>query len=175
VLDVWGQGGVLHMIPVAGHSMLPLLQNGDQVVVAHGWASGRRGDVVVFRRGDALVVHRVLRMYNGNSEPMVITKGDNLSYFDAPLGANDIVGRVLAIKRGGRRLPLDTPVWRILGWLIAVSAWGWQALDGWSQRCEQRRVAPQMKRRLAFLRRSAWAIYSRALIGVQEVLRRWYA
>lgn len=49
-------------LPVLTDSMMPLLQPGDQVQVSRIVAEEIRfGDIVVFRRGDDLIVHRVLK------------------------------------------------------------------------------------------------------------------
>ncbi len=137
-MDLWGQAGGQHFIPITGRSMLPLFQEGDRVLVAHGRAGVRRGDVIIFRRKGSLIAHRVLRIYHRQSEPVFITKGDNAAHFDPPLHAGEVIGRVLAIEREGRRMPLDTTAWRIVGWLIAASTLAWTQLYGWGRRLKRR-------------------------------------
>lgn len=121
VLNVWGQKEEQHFIPITGCSMLPLIRSGDIVLVAHGCTDVRRGDIVVFRYKSKLIAHRVLRIYEDNVGPIFITKGDNVLHFDPPLSKKEIVGRVLAIKRGGRYMSLDTSISRVLGYFIAGS------------------------------------------------------
>lgn len=122
VLDVWGKTGEQHLIPIAGRSMFPLIRAGDQVLVTHGSAGIRRGDVVVFRYNGTLFAHRVLSIYEGNNGTTFITKGDNTPQCDPLFGINEFIGCVISIKRGNRKMPIDTAAWRILGWLIAVSS-----------------------------------------------------
>ncbi len=43
--------------------MLPLLRDGDQVLVSHIRDQVQLGDIVVFQRGDTLIAHRVLRIW----------------------------------------------------------------------------------------------------------------
>jgi hypothetical protein len=172
-LGVWGQAGERHFIPITGGSMLPLIRDGDHVLVAHGCAGVRRGDVVVFRREGQLIAHRLLRVYGGDAEPTFVTKGDNAAQFDPPLSADEIVGRVLAVERGDRYMSLDTTTWRVLGWLVAVSTLAWTKLYGWSRDLKQRLLGPQPNRLTAFLRRSALAFFSLALKVVQAVACRW--
>jgi signal peptidase len=173
VLDVWGQAGEQHLIPTTGRSMVPLIQDGDHVLVAHGCAGVRRGDVIILRREGRLVVHRVLRIYSGHAGPTFLTKGDHVSQLDSPLRADEIVGRVLALKRGDRYMSLDTTVWRMVGWLIAVSMLAWTKLDNWGRDLKQGLLGPQPNRLTAFLRRSALAFFSLALKTVQAVVCRW--
>ncbi len=113
VLDIWGQAGERHFIPISGNSMLPIIRDGDRALTAHGCASVRRGDVVIFRRNGQMVAHRVMRIRDGGCA--FVTKGDNAPHFDPPLSAGEIVGRVLAVERNGRRMSLDTAAWRVLG------------------------------------------------------------
>jgi signal peptidase len=99
--------------------MKPLLREGDAVLVAHGRKDVRRGDVVVFRQEGGLVAHRVLRIGRGDTGCALVTKGDSLRRFDAPISAKQVVGRVVSIERNGRQMRLDTPGWRAVGWLVA--------------------------------------------------------
>lgn len=171
-LGIWGQAGRQQFIPITGRSMLPFIQDGDRVLVAHGCADVRRGDVVVFRRGGRLIAHRVLRIYHRRSERVFITKGDHIRRFDPPVNANEIVGRVLAVERGGRQMALDATAWRVVGWLIAVNTLAWVKLYGWGRGLERRLCGPQPSRLTAFLRRRALAFFSLALSVVQAVLCR---
>jgi signal peptidase I len=175
VLDVWSRTGEQHFIPITGNSMLPLIQDGDHVLVAHGCAGVRQGDVVVFRREGRLIAHRALRIHDSSTGPTFVTKGDNASQFDPPLSTDEIVGRVLAVERGGRYMSLDTAVWRVLGWLIAVSTLAWTRLYGWSRALKQNLLGPQPNRLTAFLRRSALASFSLAFKVVQVIVCRWKA
>ena len=173
VLEVWGQAGEQHFIPITGSSMLPLIRDGDHVLVAHGCAGVRQGDVVVFRRRGQLIAHRVLCICDGGAGSTFVTKGDHASQFDSPLSADEIVGRVLAVERGNRYMPLDTAAWRMLGWLMAVSTLAWIKLYGWSRDLKQRLLGPQPNRLTAFVRRSALAFSSLVLKVVQAVVCRW--
>lgn len=137
-LDKWKQAGERHLIPIIGNSMLPLIQPGDQVLVRHGYGNVRRGDIIVFLQQEKMVAHRLLRIYKDGSVTTFITKGDNTSYLDSPVDTSEVVGRVLRIKRGSRWVSIDTPAWRIGGWLMAVSMLGWATFYGWGRRIKHR-------------------------------------
>ncbi len=169
VLKAWGQAGRQHAIPVTGHSMLPLIQDGDHVLVAHGASGVRRGDIALFRRGDTFIAHRVLHVYGGNVGPLVITKGDSAHHLDPAWHADEMVGRVLAVRRGDQHLSLDTTFWRALGWLIASTTLVWRRLDGWSCALKQRLVGPRPDPLTAVLRQGIWALSALALSGIHAV------
>lgn len=138
VLNVWGQTKEQHYISINGRSMFPLIREGDQVLVAHGCTGMRRGDVIVFRLRGTLIAHRVLNIFESDVGPIFVTKGDNVSQFDPPLSDNEIVGRILAVKRGNRCMPLDTVIWKILGWFIAVSTLSLAKIHGCGRNLKQK-------------------------------------
>jgi signal peptidase I len=121
-LEVWAEDERQHWLPVVGDSMMPLMREGDAVLVAHGEGRLHRGTIVVFRKGDRLLAHRVLRTTHGAGGRALTTKGDNRLGFDAPVLAGDVVGHVVSIQRGARKIRIDTPGWQVTGWCIAVAS-----------------------------------------------------
>lgn len=84
---------------VSGSSMLPAVRPGDVLSIRRCAATeARAGDLVLFRRGDRLFVHRVLRAAAGAVE----TRGDAMDVPDPPVAAPDLLGKVVAIERRGR-------------------------------------------------------------------------
>ena len=162
-LDAWGQAGERHTISISGRSMLPAIHNGDRVLVAHGCAGVRRGDVLVFRLDGLLIAHRVLHIKDGADGKMFVTKGDNARQIDPHVSHREIVGQVLAIERDGQHISLQTLPWRALGWSIAIGTLAWTRLYRLSQALKQRLLGPQPDRVTAGLRRGALAFFSRIL------------
>ncbi len=122
VIEVWGAEGKQHWIPVSGESMLPLLQPGDQVLVAHGYTGVQPGDIIVIWQAGRLLIHRIIRISGNGKHRTFFTKGDNALLFDSPVRAEEIIGQAIAIKRQGQQISLRTNTWRVLGWLIATTA-----------------------------------------------------
>lgn len=119
-LELWAQAGETHYIPLRGSSMLPLLQDGDHVLVSHNRDEIQFGDIVVFQRVDGLVAHRVLRVDTSGDRRTLRTKGDNALGLDPKMNEEELVGKVLLVRRGDRKMNVDTPVWRASGKLIAA-------------------------------------------------------
>ena len=108
---------------VAGNSMAPLLRPGDAVWAEPALpASLRRGDVIVVRRAGGLVTHRLVALGDGEW----YTKGDNARHLDPPVTADAILGRVVAIERGGDRIELRGRQWAIVSRVLGLASW-WQA------------------------------------------------
>ena len=125
MLNVWAQTKGRHYLSAAGSSMFPLIREGDRILVECCSTGIRRGDIIVFRRKGRFIAHRVLRMHREAPEPIFITKGDNALHTDPPIQAKEIVGRVLAIRKGSREISLVTPFWRASGRVIALSMMPW--------------------------------------------------
>jgi signal peptidase I len=174
VLAVWGQSGREHLIPVTGHSMLPLLREGDQVLVAHGASEIRRGDVVVFRLADGtLAAHRVLRLRRDQAGLTLLTKGDNVAHLDPAVRGEQIIGRVLGIRREGRSMALDTMLWRSVGRLMAVSTLAWLKLYQPGLNLKHSLLGPHPHPVTTLLRRGVRVLTSTFFKYVQLLFGRW--
>jgi signal peptidase I len=96
------QPTVLHgwvELRVVSSSMKPTLHIGDRVQL--GPADDlRSGDLIVFRHGSAWICHRLLHLVGS----CLSTKGDAVEGPPERIARADVVGRVTAILRGGRRL-----------------------------------------------------------------------
>jgi signal peptidase I len=88
----------------AGNSMAPTLKTGDALRVVQYEDNGVRiGDVAAFRspKDGTLVVHRVVSV----GPQGVKTKGDNnLAIDDWVLQPNDIIGRVVSVRRHDKKI-----------------------------------------------------------------------
>lgn len=84
-----------------GASMEPAYADGDWLLVRPiaGAPPLSPGEVVVARRGDRLVTHRLVELREG----MAITKGDACSSFDPPVPIGALLGRVVAARRDASR------------------------------------------------------------------------
>ncbi|THB78788.1 MAG: hypothetical protein D3926_12305 [Desulfobacteraceae bacterium] len=100
--------------------MLPALQPDDLLVVSrNGLQRLHPGDVALFERNKGkLIAHRVLEtdMSNGN----VLTRGDARLFKDRRWTESDYFGRVTALFRQGKRLPVKASPGK-LQWFTLVS------------------------------------------------------
>ena len=83
---------------VEGGSMEPTYFAGDWLLVEPlaGSRPIRPGEVVVARRDDLLVSHRIVELRNG----MAVTRGDACVGVDSPIPAAALLGRVVGVRRG---------------------------------------------------------------------------
>lgn len=95
--------GVLRLHAV-GTSMLPAIHPGDLLSVQRVDVKEiLKGDVVVYAREEALIVHRVVKvMATVSPEPYLITRGDRLLRDDPQVLSPELIGRVSLVQRGQR-------------------------------------------------------------------------
>jgi hypothetical protein len=90
---------------VLGLSMFPCLLPGDIVTVERRAIEDfRAGDIAKYLRDGRLMVHRVIELREGK----LITRGDAAIENDAPVRAEEIVGKVVSVARGGKRFEPTT-------------------------------------------------------------------
>ncbi|MBU0494840.1 MAG: S24/S26 family peptidase [Chloroflexi bacterium] len=129
--EILGSGRSLRF-RAPGSSMRPFIRDGDVLEVQPADASDiRRGDVILFlTMGDRVVAHRVIWA----SKDALMTQGDALARPDGRIGPEQVLGRVVAVERGGQRIRLDVGRQRWLGrlWLAfsPVSRWSYRLLAG---------------------------------------------
>lgn len=89
---------------VSGTSMLPSVWPEDLLLIRRvGAESLVAGDLVLYTRGERWFVHRLVKKEGVNSRYRLFTRGDALSAMDAPISIENVLGRVAAIERRGRR------------------------------------------------------------------------
>jgi signal peptidase I len=93
-----------------GGSMHPTIREGEAITVAPARPAGiKRGDVILYRVGRGVIAHRVARVAHQPDGGLVfIPRGDASQGRDDPVKEAAILGRVVAVERGGRTL---NPAW----------------------------------------------------------------
>lgn len=120
VLDLWQEIGKETQIKLSGMSMLPLIKNGDSVVIHHSTKGLGVGSIVAFRKGQKIIVHRVIKIEHEDGKTTFLTKGDLNLKTDHPLHEDKLIGKVIARNRGGRQINLDTTFWTVMGRIIST-------------------------------------------------------
>lgn len=109
-----------------GWSMYPMIKEGDVLeVMPVPWRKVRVGDVLFYRSGERLLVHRVIGRCSDEPGDRIRARGDAFLQADPPICEQDMVGRVDAIYRPGRRrlrpIRQDQGIARWLGVMVARS------------------------------------------------------
>jgi polysaccharide export outer membrane protein len=101
------EAGRMLTVPVSGESMRPTLLPGDAVEVAPFLGLPRPGQIVMARLAGVLVAHRLRRVGMRKGRRLYRLQGDAERSPDRGILREDLLGRVVAVIRQGRRLELD--------------------------------------------------------------------
>jgi hypothetical protein len=106
----------------AGSSMFPLIRSGSVVQVEPvALESLRRGDVILFRAGDALVAHRLVDQGRGGGAGRLATRGDAFPRrVIEEVDPSQVLGRVVAIQRGPWQIRIDAGLGRLCSTMLAA-------------------------------------------------------
>jgi hypothetical protein len=90
-----------------GSSMLPSIFPGDCLTIKTFVADAPQvDDIVLVRRNNDFLVHRVVRILTDQPQQMYLLRGDALTQDDPPILRCEILGRVTSLVRAGKSLPI---------------------------------------------------------------------
>src|SRR5882762_3529163 len=105
---------------VHGTSMQPWMRPKDIALIRQiSIENVRCGDVVLFRRDNHLLVHRIVEKRGSLNAAQLFSKGDAHPTSDGVVQEQELLGRVMRIYRNGRRIDLDAPRQLALGLFIS--------------------------------------------------------
>jgi hypothetical protein len=146
-VELMGRAGRRGTVRVQGESMRPTLRPGQMLEVEFSPGPTARGDMLIFRQGETLLVHRLLgpaRPHEGR--PRLRTRGDGVLSLDPPLDLDRIVGRVVACEhREGWRSTRRRPA-RVYGWCLAWHGLFWAAVGVVLCRLDRRLPSSKIRR-----------------------------
>ena len=86
-----------------GHSMHPVIRNGDVLLVTPLERTARPGDILLYRdAGGRPVAHRLIGFAAEDDSLSLVLKGDSAAAPDLPVRPAQVLGRVSALERDGR-------------------------------------------------------------------------
>jgi signal peptidase I len=104
---------------VVSDSMYPMIRAGNEVLVEKVTADNINfGDIIVFRRKDDLVVHRVIAKRERLGQPHILEKGDASSQASL-VPTKEIIGRVITIKNGRKTIATTNRSGRLIQLALA--------------------------------------------------------
>jgi len=120
-LEACGKGKSLSF-RIASGSMSPMIEVGDTVKVSRAEPNRIHiGDILAFQDGQNVVVHRFIGKSWSNRQLVFHHRGD-AGAFSGKIPAQNLIGRVTAIEKEGRKICLDSVRLvlgnRVLGWRL---------------------------------------------------------
>ena len=109
---------------VQSGSMRPMIEVGDVVSISKVQPLNIRiGDIVAFKDGQNVVVHRIINKSLSDAELTFHQQGD-VGGSARLIVAQDIIGKVTSIDKEGRKIHLDSPRYiisnRLMGWRLRL-------------------------------------------------------
>lgn len=98
---------------IKGHSMYPILKEKD-IVVFKRFNIYQRGDIILFDLNNLLVAHRIIDFDNDK----FITKGDNSICYDSSINLDNILGKLVLLKRGNKTIDCESMKWKVINHII---------------------------------------------------------
>jgi signal peptidase I len=108
-----------------GSSMNPTVRDGDRLrVVPVAERDVKQGQIVLLQTpGGRVVAHRIRRIGRESGRRLLTLRGDSLRRDDGVAPCTQVLGRIVAIERGGRTIDLESPFHRVLANGIACFPW----------------------------------------------------
>ncbi len=94
LMDSYSALGRSSWIDATGRSMQPSIPEGSRLLVAFGRPAQRRGEIIVFRRGERVIAHRLVGQRRTADGMQLFARGDNELYLDPPLSEGEVLGVV---------------------------------------------------------------------------------
>ena len=85
-------------VSTRGPSMFPLIKTGDKITISPAKCFGV-GDLIVFKRDEQMVCHRLVRVFEKDGIKYYQTRGDSFFSLDEPVTSDQILGKVTKIER----------------------------------------------------------------------------
>jgi|SoiMethySBSTD1v2_1073268.scaffolds.fasta_scaffold45136_2 hypothetical protein len=127
-LALEASGSAVLTIVASDRSMEPTLYGGDAVLAVPLEGDPVRGDILVFRQNDDLVVHRFLGPARApDGAPCLRTRGDGRAELDPALFRANVRARVAALRRAGTWRTLEGAGPRLYAALVAWHDLAWAA------------------------------------------------
>lgn len=128
--------GQLFPLQASGGSMYPLLQNGDLIWFAYVNPEHLfLGDILVCvqKEEKPVMVHRLVEKRMQQGRMCWFTKGDACpgKNTDAPVHAEDILGKVIYRERKGKKLYFDRGIFKVVNPLMAILTYRFPTLCRW--------------------------------------------
>jgi hypothetical protein len=119
--------GISLRFSAPGKSMSPSIEDGDVITVAPcGFSEVRLGDVVLFYEQNIdLMAHRVIRICRNEGAEFLVARGDVGRSICSRVTPEQVLGRVVAVERADRAIPISG---RLSRWRGLMRNMSWRFL-----------------------------------------------
>lgn len=114
----------LSFFETTGFSMWPFFKQGRKLIIKKTTVEDLRiGDIILYRSGNQLVCHRLIKKVKLNNEWLLYARGDNSISLPECVNGQMLLGKAIGIMRGaGKTIFLDTRKQQFLNRFIVIIA-----------------------------------------------------
>ncbi len=110
---------------VASNSMFPLFQADEAVNIAPtSIGTIQPGEIAAFETNDGLVIHRIIHCQQNsqqNTQTIRLLQMSDVDLFASWVGADAVVGKVIAVRKEGKQVDLTLPLAKWYGRIVAIT------------------------------------------------------
>lgn len=111
-----------------GTSMGPFVRNGDIAVIKKvALQNIRVGDVLLYHIGNDYFAHRVFKRCGSDSKKApksFALKADAVNGIDKNVSFEEVIGKVVSLRRGNYKCDLQSGKWRLINYFILFYSFG---------------------------------------------------
>ncbi len=123
ILEILKQAEKEVTLEVCSNSMEPTINAGDVISVHLSESLAyRRGNIVIFLRGDDVIVHRIIKKKRLNNEIVFCEKGDNACYWTW-IAEKDLLGYVVSIADKNNIIKVTEGQFRLNNYIMGFLGW----------------------------------------------------
>jgi signal peptidase I len=128
VIDEALATGTMVRFHAEGTSMYPTIRDGEAITIARVAPDDVvRGDLLLCRQGRRVIAHRLVGIATRGAIRIFELRGDAKAACDAPVAADAVVGRIIAVHRNGRSVRLCGRAARLRHEARAVASSFWRS------------------------------------------------
>ncbi len=118
--EILRQGGCFRF-QARGWSMVPFIRDKDILTVAPATIESLQiGDIIFYSKNSALFAHRLIKKKKVSNGLYLLTRGDIQATLSRPVWPEQILGKIVVLKRGRKKINFSSRRWQLFNFLIAI-------------------------------------------------------
>ncbi len=107
-------------VNISGKSMEPFIPEGSSLTVKSAHIDTvRSGDIILFINNGMVIAHRLFKKVKKDGCIFLKVKADASANFDSLVHSDNLIGKVISIRKGKIHLYIDNPIMSLLGFFVS--------------------------------------------------------
>jgi len=123
VIDIWSERQERTFCTISGNCMLPMIKEGDSIVIEQGNKEIKIGDIVTFGMLRNPTIHRIIKIEKRDGTTFYLLKPDRYYNIHPFIPEDQILGKVIEIHGSNGCLHLNSFFWRWINYGLAIRSY----------------------------------------------------